>query len=99
MQRDGLPAAAAELDDRQRAYLGSLAPALAAAEWNGEALQAAIFATATEHDLPAGRAFAALYLAFLGRTSGPRAGWLLAALDRDFVLGRLREAAAIPVGS
>ena len=28
--------------------------------------------------LPAGRAFAALYLAFLGRPNGPRAGWLLA---------------------
>ena len=30
----------------------------------------------------AGRAFAALYLAFLGRPNGPRAGWLLASLDR-----------------
>ena len=36
----------------------------------------------------------ALYLAFLGRPSGPRAGALLAAQDRDFVIGRLREAAA-----
>ncbi len=30
---------------------------------------------------------------FLGRTNGPRAGWLLASLDPTFVLGRLREAA------
>ena len=92
VQRDALPAAAAEADDDQRTYLAALAPALEAVAWNGEALQAAIFAKATERDLPAGRAFAALYLAFLGRTSGPRAGWLLAALDRGFVLGRLREA-------
>ena len=42
-------------------------------------------------------AFAAIYLAFLGRPSGPRAGWLLAALDRDFVIGRLREAAGVGV--
>ena len=40
-------------------------------------------------------AFDALYRAFLGRTNGPRAGWLLASLDRDFVIGRLREAAAV----
>jgi len=94
VQRDSLPVSAEEqLDDAQRAYLAVLAPALEAAAWDGESVQGAIFATAKEHELPAGRAFAALYLAFLGRTSGPRAGWLLAALDRDFVNGRLREAA------
>ncbi|MCA1570330.1 MAG: lysine--tRNA ligase [Chloroflexi bacterium] len=94
VQRDALPEAASDLDEAQRAYLGSLAPALETGEWDGETAQAAIFATAKELDLPAGRAFAALYLVFLGRTSGPRAGWLLAALDRSFVTGRLREAAA-----
>ena len=66
VQRDGLPAAAADLDDAQHAYLGALAATLAEAPWNGESLQAAIFATAGDHDLPAGRAFAAIYLAFLG---------------------------------
>jgi lysyl-tRNA synthetase class 1 len=93
VQRDAVPAAVAEADDDQRAYLEALAPALESAEWTGEALQAAIFATAKELDLPAGRAFAVLYLAFLGRSSGPRAGWLLAALDRSFVVERLRAAA------
>lgn len=93
VQRDGVPPAVAELDDAQRAYLGALAGALAAAEWSGETLQAVIFSTAADGDLPAGRAFAAIYAAFLGRTSGPRAGWLLAALERGFVTQRLREAA------
>ena len=60
----------------------------------GEAWQDAIFTAATATALPAGRAFAALYLAFLGRSNGPRAGWLLASLDPAFVVGRLREAAA-----
>jgi len=93
--RDHLPEAAAEqLDPAQRRYLGDLAAALETSGWDGESIQTAIFATAAGLDLPAGRAFAALYLAFLGRTSGPRAGWLLAALDREFVVSRLREAAA-----
>jgi hypothetical protein len=35
-----------------------------------------------------------LYLAFLGRPNGPRAGWLLAKLEPEFVGARLREAAA-----
>jgi lysyl-tRNA synthetase class 1 len=39
------------------------------------------------------RSFAAIYLAFIGRDSGPRAGWLLASLDKDFVVKRLLDAA------
>jgi lysyl-tRNA synthetase class 1 len=93
VQREGLPAAAEELDADQRAYLAALAPELETADWSGEAVQAAIFSSAKARDLPAGRAFAALYLAFLGRPSGPRAGWLLAALERGFVLERVRAAA------
>ncbi len=97
IHRDALPAAVAELDGAQRTTLGRLADALDALEparWSGEQLQAVIFQAAQEAALPAGRAFAALYAAFLGTRSGPRAGWLLAALDRDFVMRRLREAAA-----
>lgn len=92
---DGLPDAAASLTDAQRAYLGTLSAALEAHEpWEGEALQARIFDTARDLDLPAGKAFGALYAAFLGRASGPRAGSLLASLERDFVLERLRAATA-----
>ena len=64
----------------------------------GDAWQDAIFATATGLGLEPKAAFSALYLAFLGRTNGPRAGWLLASLDRQFVVSRLREAAATAVG-
>lgn len=93
--RDSVPAAATEqLDAAQGRYLAALADAAQGATWDGESLQAVIFSTAAAHEVPAGRAFAALYLAFLGRASGPRAGWLLAALDREFVVARLREAAA-----
>jgi lysyl-tRNA synthetase, class I len=99
VQRDHLPAAADVLDDAQRAYVSDLARALDAAAWNGESVQAVIFSTAAARELAAGQAFAAIYLAFLGRPSGPRAGWLLAALDRDFVTGRLREAAGAAVGA
>jgi lysyl-tRNA synthetase class 1 len=35
--------------------------------------------------------FGALYKLFLGRESGPQAGWFLATLDRTFVLERLQE--------
>ena len=95
VQRDHLPLAATELDGKQRVALASLATGLATATaWDGESLQAAIFDAARVAELPAGRIFAALYLAFLGHPSGPRAGWLLASLPADFVVERLRAAAS-----
>ncbi len=93
--RETLPEEADVLDLDQRGFLVALAGAVTgdSGPSGGDAWQAAIFATASGLGLPAGRAFAALYLAFLGRPNGPRAGWLLASLDPAFVAGRLREAA------
>jgi lysyl-tRNA synthetase class 1 len=91
--REELPVEAiADLDDDQRRYLGRLAETDAPPA-SGEAWQDRIFSIAGEQGLPNGRAFAALYAAFLGRANGPRAGWLLASLDGGFVLDRLRAAA------
>ncbi|HEX5590127.1 MAG TPA: lysine--tRNA ligase [Candidatus Limnocylindrales bacterium] len=93
--RATLPAEAAGLDPEQRAFLAALAGAASPdGPASGDAWQSAIFETAAGLGLPPGRAFAALYLAFLGRPNGPRAGWLLAGLERAFVAGRLREAAS-----
>ena len=100
VRRDRLPDEAAELDVDQRAWLAQLAAAAASpataggAPSSGDAWQALIFSTATAAGLSPGRAFGALYLAFLGRPNGPRAGWLLASLESAFVLDRLRTAAA-----
>jgi lysyl-tRNA synthetase class 1 len=89
-----LPAEVEALDAEQRAFLAVLADAAAATNLrSGEAWQGAIFAVAAERGLSAGRAFGALYAAILGRSNGPRAGWLLASLDPAFVNGRLRDAA------
>ncbi len=93
---DGMPPEAAGLESDQRAFLDRLATTVASTELvGGDAWQSAIFAAAIDAGVPAGRAFGAIYLAFLGRTNGPRAGWLLATLDPAFVLDRLREAAGL----
>jgi lysyl-tRNA synthetase class 1 len=93
VQVDALPAAAAELDAEQRGYLAALADSIAADRpAAGDAWQARIFSVAAGRGVANGRAFEAIYRAVLGRTNGPRAGWLLAGLDPGFVIGRLHEA-------
>ena len=93
VQHDAVPPAAADLDQEQRAFLASLAERAATeSPASGDAWQALIFTVAAELGLPGRRAFEAIYRAFLGRTNGPRAGWLLASLDAVFVRERARDA-------
>jgi lysyl-tRNA synthetase class 1 len=99
VRRDALPAEAASLEPAQRSYLLGLAAASQSARpASGDAWQNEIFAAATEAGVEPKAAFAAIYLAFLGRANGPRAGWLLASLDPEFVIARLREAAGAGAG-
>jgi lysyl-tRNA synthetase class 1 len=94
--QDELPAVASESTDDMRRYLRAVAiaaetlpPYPGGAEW-----QDLLFKAAVGLGMRTNRqSFAAIYLAFLGRDSGPRAGWLLASLDKDFVIRRLLEAA------
>jgi lysyl-tRNA synthetase, class I len=92
---DAVPAEVAALDQAQRGYLIALAKAAAAeSPTSGDAWQNLIFRVASETGLASGKAFAALYAAFLGRTNGPRAGWLLASLEPAFAVERLLAAGA-----
>jgi lysyl-tRNA synthetase, class I len=94
--QDELPAATSEMTDDMRRYLRAVAIAAetlpqypGGAQW-----QNLLFDAAVGLDMRTNRrSFAAIYLAFIGRDSGPRAGWLLASLDKDFVVRRLLEAA------
>ena len=96
IRHDAVPEEVAVLDPVQRAYLAALAAAAEAGmPASGDAWQGLIFSVAAAAELPSGRAFGALYAAFLGRSNGPRAGWLLASLEPAFVVGRLRAAAAV----
>jgi lysyl-tRNA synthetase, class I len=101
-----LPAISATLTDDQRAFLRRVSEAAHSGTSEadagaqrlsaGDRWQAMLFDAARAVGLPAGDAFRAIYVAFLGRTNGPRAGLLLASLDPAFVLARLAEAAAAP---
>jgi lysyl-tRNA synthetase class 1 len=78
---------AAELDDEQRAYLREVVARLGA-EMDGEAVQDVLYSTAIERGLKPKRAFAAVYRVLLGKSSGPKAGPLIAGLTLDQVTER-----------
>ncbi len=82
----------AQLSREQRAYLARLQEVLEDTTWEGEAIQDVVFETSKEMGLKARDAFGAIYMSMLGRGKGPRAGFFLASLDRDWVLLRLGEA-------
>ena len=85
--QDTLPPAAKNLSPEQKRALAQFADFIKSSPEmkNGEELHQKL------HEL---KEFKAVYLAFLGKESGPKAGWFLSVLDREFVLRRLKEASA-----
>jgi lysyl-tRNA synthetase class 1 len=84
----------AELSAEQKAFLGKLLESVKGEELNAQGMHDAVYAAAQEAGLKPGQAFVAIYRAFLGQDSGPKAGWFLTELDRDFLINRLREASS-----
>ncbi len=77
-------------DDATKAAFGDLADVVEAGG-SAEEIQNEVFEAARRHDLDVGGFFGDGYTLFLGEDSGPKLGPLLAALDREFVVERLRE--------
>ena len=89
--QETLPARAQELTAAPRAFLQFLADALPDTPWTDDALQAKIFEIARFTPIEQPAAFKAIYRVLLDKEMGPKAGNLLAFLDRDFVIRRFRE--------
>jgi lysyl-tRNA synthetase class 1 len=89
--QETLPARAESLTATQRAFLHALADALPHTEWTDEVLQTKIFEVARLTPIEQPVAFKAIYRVLLDKEMGPKAGNLLAFLDRDFVVRRFRE--------
>lgn len=60
-------------------------------DFKGEDIQNTIYSTARGNNIPPPVFFKKLYMIFLGMESGPRLGYLLAALGRERVVSRLRK--------
>jgi lysyl-tRNA synthetase, class I len=81
-----------KLSEVQKNALATLADYFQTAEHTGEELHLRLHELKTEIPISPEELFRALYRIFLNRDSGPKAGWFLAGLPRDFVISRLSEA-------
>jgi lysyl-tRNA synthetase class 1 len=91
--QDQLPPAASELTAGQKQALRLLGERLHPG-MTGEQIHHLIYTLKDELDAKPDLLFKAIYLALLGKTQGPRAGWFLSTLDTPFVKQRFAEAAA-----
>lgn len=82
------------LTDAQRQFLAVFAEKLKGIEWEASLIQELLRTAVGEVGLPAKEGFQAIYQSFLARDHGPQAGQLLAGLEKEFVLARLKKAAA-----
>lgn len=90
--QDTLPTAVKEFTPTQHQVLGDIATFLNAhPEADGQAIHTELHELRKRSGLEAKDFFGALYIAILGKTSGPKAGWFLSVLKRDFLLERLTE--------
>ncbi|MEK7583722.1 MAG: lysine--tRNA ligase [Patescibacteria group bacterium] len=87
-----VPQSVKEFTDKQRDALRDILSYMKANPGvKGAELHTFIHEVKKKTTLSPDQLFSALYISFLGKESGPQAGWFLSALPRDFVLERLTE--------
>ena len=80
-----------KLQKGERDALTTLAGLLAEAEWQPQPLHDLFYAAQEASGLLAKALFELVYRALLGQSRGPRLGFFLATLDREWVVARLRS--------
>lgn len=85
-----MPLPAKELSAEQIMFLEEISKMIVSRSWQAQELQQAIFDLAKQ-GLGTGPAFKSIYLAFLGKTSGPRAAWFLLNIDQQLLQDRIKE--------
>jgi lysyl-tRNA synthetase class 1 len=80
-----------KLTEEHLALLRAVLPKLETVAWNAQDIHNAIYEAKDEVGVKPKVAFQSMYLIFIGRTRGPRMGYFLSTLEKEFVLARLKE--------
>jgi len=80
------------LKEEQLRFLRSIGEKLSDLSWTPDDIHNAIYQTATQENIAVKTAFTTLYQIILGQMHGPRAGFFLSNLDKQFVQQRIAEA-------
>jgi lysyl-tRNA synthetase class 1 len=89
--QDTVPVLVSELTAEQKIALTKLADKVeAGSEMTGETLHSLIHDVKEESGLSPKEFFTAIYIAFLGKESGPKVGWFLSTLEKEFLVSRLQ---------
>jgi len=80
------------LAKEQKTFLSSLKEISSSLEWDAESIHNAIYESSEKQNMQIKIAFKTIYQIILGQEKGPRAGYFLSNLDKDFVLKRFEEA-------
>jgi lysyl-tRNA synthetase class 1 len=81
-----------DFSDAEKRFMAELADKIAAApeDADGDWFHKAIYEFKESSGLPPKELFGTLYRALIGKNSGPRAGWFLSILPRDWLIQRLK---------
>ena len=92
LQEDSIPKEASNLSNEQKQVLGKVLEYVKSERnLDGQELHSKIHEIRKESDIEPKELFSAIYLSFLGKESGPKAGWFLSVLDKGFLEKRLEE--------
>ena len=80
------------LNDEQKKFLSTLLDNISKKSRDAENIHNAIYEASEKVKIPIKIGFNTIYQMILGQDKGPRAGYFLSNLDKDFVLDRIKEA-------
>ncbi len=80
-----------QVTPEEKDHLGNLLSKLDEVKWQPDLIHDAVYSVAVDADIKAGPIFKIIYRIFLARDRGPRLGFLLASLGKEFVLERIKH--------
>jgi lysyl-tRNA synthetase class 1 len=81
-----------KLTGEEKKFLVNLTQKISSSSWDAEDIHNAIYEATEEEEITTKTAFKTIYQVILNQEKGPRAGYFLSNLDKEFVLKRFKEA-------